>query len=297
MNEGALHVKQHIIELQKWRSVTALIACSVTLLFSSGAIVGSILYFYGEGCGPFYAFRYFTALSNTVTFFASGIIFPFAVNGVRMKRFVYPKWLAMLRYAGTICTTLTFVFAMAFILPTNRELAIGGNNFFLHIICPIAVLISYEMVESGFKYKKREILICLIPLVIYSFVYLTMVVFVGEANGGWPYMLNTFVPAYVSLPAVWLLAFLTAYAINKSSSLFINKREKEMLTSFEEDLDPIAVRIEVFSLGRHYGKNDDKNDMSVPYDVLELLSDKLGMDIQDLVKVYTAGLLAGIRDR
>ena len=295
MNESALHVKQHIIELQKWRSVTALIACSVTLLFSSGAIMGSIIYFCNEGHGPLFAFRYFTTLSNTVTFFASGFIFPFAVNGVRMKRFVYPKWLAMLHYAGTICTTLTFIFAMAFILPTNKELAIGGNNFFLHIVCPIAVLVCYEMVESGFKYKKREILICLIPLVIYSFVYLTMVVFVG----GWDdmYMLNIFVPAYVSLPAVWLLAFLTAYAINKSSSLFISRREKDMLSSFEEDLDPIAVRIEVFSLGKHYGKHDDKNDMSVPYDVLELLADKLGIDIRDLVKVYMAGLLSGIEER
>ena len=37
---------------------------------------------------------------------------PFAINGLRKKRFVYPRWLFLLHYTGTLCTPMTFVYLL-----------------------------------------------------------------------------------------------------------------------------------------------------------------------------------------
>ncbi len=293
--------RQYMIELQQGRSVMALIACIITLVFTSGAIIAAVAGRVRSGLSPLHAFRFFTTLSNSLTFFASGFIFPYAVNGIRMKRFVYPRWLSMVHYSGTVCTTLTFVFAMTFILYYDPQMAIGGSNFFLHVICPIAVLISFEMVESGYSYRIKDAFICLIPLLIYSLVYTTMVVFIGEARGGWDdmYKLNTFVPFYLSFPFMWALAIGISFAINRSSSYLIRKREKDMLFSLDRFIDPVEIKLEVFELGRFYGAHDDENDMSIPFDLLRMLADhySMGVDLKGLVEMYTSGLLAGIEEK
>ena len=279
----------------------ALVACCITLLCTSSAVIWAIVRHMSEGEGPLHAFRYFTTLSNSYTFFAAGFIFPYAINGIRMKRLIYPRWLSLFHYSGTVCTTLTLVFAMAFILPYDKQMALGGSNFFLHLICPLAVLISFMMVESSYQYRKKDTFICLIPLMIYSAVYTTMVVFVGEGNGGWPdmYKLNTFVPIYVGFPAVWLLALGISFVINKVSSRLFKNRQDEMLFSLNRYIDPVELKLEVYELGRLYGASDDENDLSIPYDLLKQLADHYteGTDIDDLYNMYTAGLLAGVKEK
>ncbi|MBR0417254.1 MAG: hypothetical protein IJI56_05535 [Firmicutes bacterium] len=301
MKDRKTKAGQYMIELQKWRSIMALAACCITLLCTAAAVIWAIVWHMEESGKALHAFRFFTTLSNSLTFFAAGFIFPYAINGIRMKRLIYPRWLSLVHYSGTVCTTLTFVFAMAFILPYDRKMALGGSNFFLHLVCPLAVLISFMMVESCYDYRKKDTLVCLIPLMIYSLVYTTMVVFVGEANGGWPdmYKLNTFVPFYVGFPAVWLLALGISYAINRVSSALYRKRQEDMLFSLNRYIDPIELKLEVYELGKLYGASDDENDLSIPFDLLTQLADHYtkGTDIDDLYNMYTAGMLAGVKEK
>jgi hypothetical protein len=291
--------RQYLVSIHKWRSQIALFACVVTLLCSIVAINASMLYYVENDLQFSETFHYFTTLSNMLTALASSFIIPFAINGIRNKRFILPKWLSMLHYSGTICTTLVFFFAMVFILPYDREFAIGGNNFYLHLVCPIAVFISFLLVESRWRYSRREVLICLIPFILYSFVYVLMVVVKGAANGGWEdlYMLNTFVPIYVSFPALWLIAYGIAFLIKKLSDLLNRKREEKMFASWQKDADPVAVRIEIYGLGRYYGLHGDRYNLSVPLDILESVAEHYSMSAEELYGVYTKGLLHGIRER
>ncbi|MBO4819067.1 MAG: hypothetical protein J5528_02905 [Firmicutes bacterium] len=301
MREKKTKAGQFIIELQEWRSIMALIACCITLACTSVCVIWAVVRHMEGGEGPMHAFRYFTTLSNSLTFFAAGFIFPYAINGIRMKRLIYPRWLSLVHYSGTVCTTLTFVFAMVFILPYNKEMALGGSNFFLHLICPIAVLISFMMVESSYEYRKKDTLICLIPLMMYSILYTTKVVVIGEVNGGWPdmYMLNTFLPFYLSFPAVWLLALAISFGINRFSSFLFKKRQNDMLFSLNRYIDPVELKLEVYELGRLYGTCDDENDLSIPYDLLKQLAGHYteGTTLDELFRMYTAGLLAGVNEK
>ncbi|MBQ1391672.1 MAG: hypothetical protein IIY82_07970 [Firmicutes bacterium] len=291
--------RQYFISIQKWRSLIALIACIVTLLFSLIAIGSSLVKYARNGWAIADLFRYFTTLANMITALAASFLIPFAINGIRKKRFVTPKWLSMLHYTGTVSTTLILVFALVFILPFDPEFAIGGSNFFLHIVCPIAVLISYELVESKHVYSRKDLLVCLLPIFCYSLVYLVMVVLIGEERGGWEdlYMLNTFVPAYVSLPLVWLLALAIALGIRFVANRLNRRRQNQLTAAWKADAEPVEINIEIYGLGRFYGLHGDRNDLSVPLDILESLAGNYAMPLDNLIKVYMKGLLDGIKDR
>ena len=67
-----------------------------------------------------------------------------------------------------------------------------NENFFLHFLSPVLAIVSFVCFERIENFKFTETLYGVIPTVLYSFLYLPMVVFVGEENGGWPdfYMLT-----------------------------------------------------------------------------------------------------------
>ena len=70
-----------------------------------------------------------------------------------------------------------------------------------------------------------------------------------------------------------------------------------MLKAFGDDPDPVALKIEVFSLGKHYGKHDDKDDMSIPLDLLEPVSERFSVELSQLVRTYTAGMMEGLKEK
>ena len=244
-------------------------------------------------------FRYFTTLSNLTTALAAGFILPFAVNGIRRKRIVYPRWLFLMHYAGTICTTLTLLFALVFILPWDPAFAVGGGQKFLHIICPIAILTAFLLVEGGYLLTRRNTCFCLIPFLVYSLVYVVMVVLLGKERGGWEdlYMLNTYVPFYLSLPALWLLSYGLASVIRIASNRLAVMRKERLLSLWTEDMEPVEVNIEIYGLGRYNGLHDEKSEMSIPYDILESLAERYAMDPTALMKVYTKGLQDAVKEK
>lgn len=289
--------RSYLIDLHKWKSAVALIACCDTFFFTLVAIVSSLIHYSRMSWTLRDYFRYFTTLSNMLAATAAVFTIPFAINGLQKKRFVYPRWLFLLHYTGTICTTMTFVFAMVFIYPWNPEFAVGGTQLYLHVICPIAILISFELVESGYQITKRNTLLCLIPFFIYTLVYVFNVVLLGEANGGWEdlYMLNTFVPFYFSLPAVWLLAFLIATLIRLLANHLDHHRQKHLLSFWKEDLDPVELNIELYGLGRYNGMHDARNELCIPYDLLELIAERYSRDPAALLRIYMKGMMDALK--
>ena len=297
LKNKSIKTREYLINAQKWRSVISLIACVVTYALSVFSIVASLIMYTEENWKISDFFRYFTTLSNMVTGIAAGFIIPFAINGIRKKRFIYPHWLSMMHYSGTIATTMTMVFAIFFILPFDPEFAIGGYNFFLHLVCPIAILESFQLVESGRGLSRKDTLICLIPFFLYTWLYLIMVVFIGKENGGWEdlYMLNTFVPFYISMPLVWSMAYFIAFLIRLSYNRLIATRKKKLFHSWRSDLEPVEINIEVYGLGRYNGLTGEKADLNIPYDILEAIADRYSMNIESLIKTYTAGLISGVK--
>ncbi len=287
--------KEYLLVLQRYRSVITLIACTVTLAVTLYAIGMALVDYVTDHRDIIDLFKYFTTLSNMLTALAASFIIPYAINGFRSKHFSYPKWVSMMHFAGTSCTTFVSFFTVFFIGPYNREFAFGGSNFYLHVICPLMVLISFIFVESHYRYTTKEFLICMLPFFIYSIIYLINVVFIGR----WKdlYLLNTLLPFYISLPLVYIAYFGISYLI-KTLSLYVSKlQQKKMFSPWEDDADPLNIKIDVYGMGIDKAVHiKDDDELNVPIGILEALGKKYSIDLKELIKIYTKGLLEGLRD-
>ena len=107
--------RYYIIDLNRWRSRAAFLASVITLAAATFGIVNGLVEYAKDNIPVMELFRFFTPNANTLTAMAAAFIIPYSVEGARKKRFTYPKWVAMLHYSGTICTTLTMVFSVCLI--------------------------------------------------------------------------------------------------------------------------------------------------------------------------------------
>ena len=298
MKRGKSSAGKYMISLHTWRSRIALTACIVTL-FDSLAMIGRGMVEYATGGTDVRnLFHYFTVNSNFLTAMASATIIAYAVDGIRKKRFTYPNWTALLHYCGTVCTTLTMVFAVGLISWYDPRMALGGTNLFLHLICPLLVLIAFFLVESDNHFTARDTLIGLIPFAIYCMIYLYEVVIVGPEQGGWRdfYHFTDFVPIYVALPAMCLLAFGIATGIRLLANRLNAVRQRKLTALWPEEASPVEIKIEVFGLGRFTGRNGDENNISLPLDILEMLSERYGIKLDELIRAFIKGVTDGLQD-
>lgn len=142
--------------------------------------------------GGWVSFRYFTMLSNLLAALASGLFVGLGVNNIIRDKYEYPRWALFIKFSGTVAVTLTFVTVVVFLSPLVESMGFGyfslfrNENFFLHFLSPVLAIVCFVFFEPIDNFKFVESLYGVIPTVLYSFVYLPMVVFVGEENGGWP---------------------------------------------------------------------------------------------------------------
>ena len=286
--------KVHLINLYKWRSIVASIACFITIVLSLGSVAYGILT--DTSLESVRAeFEWFTVDSNLLTAFAALMVFPYAVDGIKKKMLVYPKWVLLIHYAGTICITLTMVFTLFVIRWYDPQLAFGDERIYLHVICPLAVLISFFMVESDYSIDKSDTFLGMIPFALYSFVYFYFVVIAKSWEDH--YKLNTFVPFYVSIPIMYILAYIIACAIRYVQNSLLKYREKKLKAIWDEDLSPVEIKIEIYSLGIHAGLHQNKQSVSIPYGILEEVNNKFGIKIEELVQAYAKGVIDGFKEK
>ncbi|MCR5023860.1 MAG: hypothetical protein K6A90_05955 [Lachnospiraceae bacterium] len=289
--------KHYIIGLYKRRSVIALIACLLALFFSMYGIVFGLIRYTRNGVAPAELFRYFTVDINFITAIGAGMLAPFAVEGIRKKKFSCPEWAARLHYIGTSCISLIMFFAIFVISWTDPVMAFGEANFYLHVVCPVMVVLSFFFIESDYRYTVSDALKCMVPVLIYGTIYFIEVVALGEENGGWPdyYCFMTNAPVAVSAAAMLAITFGVALLIGRiSNRLSQYRRDRLEEGLWDSEVNPVEIKIELFGLGRYMGRQEEPGSATIPLDIIGLIADKYGIDREELIKPYIKGLMDGI---
>ena len=247
----------------------------------------------------FTSFIYYTMISNTLAALSAAFVFPYAVEGIRKKRFTLPGWVAVTHFAASTCVAITMIFVFAFISWASPDDAFGGPNTVLHVFCPLLILISFFQIESGRLFTWKDRLLGTVPFCIYLIVYVIEVAVIGEQNGGWRdiYRVMEFLPTALAIPAALLLALTVSTAVALVSNHITKRRMKQMFLLWDEDLDPIEVRIEAFGLGRMIGGLGDESGIDIPYDILRHLADRYHLETEELMKPFAKGLIVGQKDR
>ena len=292
----------YTINLYRSRSIIALIACVSTFALCLFAVAGGLIedpsVLTPERGSEL--FKLFTVNSNFFSAIGAALMIPFAVEGIRKKRFTYPKWVQLIQYSGAICTTLTIIFAIFLIFPTlGAGIAFGRMNFWLHLVCPIMTLVLLFSVDTDLELSLKESILCLIPFYLYAVVYLNNVVLIGEENGGWRdiYRLATYLPPAFSAPLMFMLGFGIAQGIRIVYNRLAKIRLKNMKSLWSEDLSPIEIKIEVYGLGRYTGMHDEVTNISVPIDIFQQFAKRYDVTVDELARTFTKGVTDGLQER
>ena len=247
-------------------------------------------------------FKLFTVNSNLVAALGAGAIIPYAIDGVKKMRYSVPKWVTRLHFAGTICVTLTMIFAFAIILPAHGSSAVSGMNFWLHAFCPVFNILLFIFIDSERSLAIKDSFICLAPFFVYAAVYIVMVAILGEENGGWRdiYNLLKYVPIWVAIPVMFSLAFGIAELLRLLHNRVTGARK---LRSAEYIIDRIADKTheEVLSdaekMGEYFQGKRDNKEIVIPREWLSLYAQKFGEgDINELCRRFLDGAMKEIED-
>ena len=293
-------IRENLTVLFRHRSVIALCCVILTLILAFYGIIegvnrtNTVLHENG-----FLSFIYFTMISNAFAALSAAFVFPFAVEGIRKKRFTLPKWAALLHYMATTSIAITMVFVLAFVSWASPGDAFGGVNLVTHVICPPLIILSFFQMESGHLFTWKDRLLGVVPCFAYLIVYYIEVVLVGEANGGWPdiYRVREHMSPALPIFAVLLLAFGVSTSVALLSDRLTKKRNKKMLLLWQEDLDPIEVKIEAYGMGRMAAQYGEENSIQIPYDILTDLARMYHIDPEDLLRSFVKGLMIEREDR
>ena len=294
--------RKHIIALTRWRSILALIALLITFAFSLYGIDGSIAQYARAGENPWGLFQWFTTDFNVLTCFSASMIIPFAVQGIRNKYFSYPKWVAMFHYSGMVCTALTMLIVLAFMSRVDPYAAFGAYNWYLHIISPMMVIVSFFLVDSGYLYTLKDSVIVTLPVLVYICIYAWQVFYIGIDNGGWEdlYQFGVYLP--IPIPAcmltVYLLTLLLSLLIRRLDNRLTRLRRKRLMAGlWSADTDPVTIKVEVFGLGRYMGEHADAQFVEMPLDLIRRISDRYGLTTEELTRPYIKGFLDSINEK
>ena len=290
----------YVTNLMKRRSIIALCAGILTVILSFyGIIAGVNRMSFVFGKNGFVSFIYFTMISNTLAMLSAAFTIPFAVDGIRKKRFTMPRWIALMHYSATISVTVMFFCVICFISWVSPDDAFGGANLVTHIFCPILILISFFQTENEYIYTFKNQSLGMIPLCVYIIAYFIEVILIGEANGGWPdiYRVKEFLPYWLAIPMLFLFGLGISFMIRLLSNRLTNTRRAKMFALLKEDAEPGEVFKEVYSIGVMIGLKGEKNNIRIPCDVLEYFAEKYRLNVDDLTKSFVDGIMNGLKER
>ena len=288
--------KQYLIALEKNRSITALVAGILVFCITLATVAVVIEVNVGAEENRLH---YFTTLSNLLSAVGAAFMIPYAVEGIRKKRFTLPRWIVMLQYAGATCVAITMAAALLLILPTQGISAVQGTDFWLHLITPICTIVLFQCVETGVSLTRRNTILALIPYWCYMIVYYIMVVVVGKEHGGWSdfYMTGYFWPVWISIILMLAVGFGVATVLRIVQNRRALQSRNRITRLWQEDMDATELRIEAFGLGRYMGKHCGGSDLAVPVDIFEMMAERFDVSMDDLTRAFVKGALDARKGR
>ena len=290
--------KKYLISLYRRRSILAFIAGTLILCLTCVAITSTLVYYTDKGDASL--FYFFTVLSAILSATGSAFMIPYAVEGIRKKRFSLPKWVALIQFSATTCEIITLLSVLLVILPINGEDVITGINFWLHLITPSLTVILFSCVETGVLFTRKDTILVQLPYWGYMVVYWTMVILIGEGNGGWRdfYKVQSLL---LPLWSVFLIMFLGGYLVASVLRRFHNFRARKgmdrLSALWNADLEPTELKIEAFGLGRYMGGQYQGDEISIPLDVFEMMTERYDVTMEELTKAYIRGVLDQFEER
>lgn len=180
---------------------------------------GAILFYFVGGTDPMGqggvgCFKYFTTDSNVLALVASVLCLIYPAG----KR---PHAVSVFRFAATTAVSVTLFTVIFFLAPMaiagSGSIFAGlrffmGNVFVLHFSTPVLSIAALLLGGVSDRVTKRETLWAVLPVLVYSLVYLVQVVFLQNWTDWYGF---TFGGRYALIPLVMAVMYAFAYALGR----------------------------------------------------------------------------------
>ena len=125
-----------------------------------------------------------------------------------------PRWLDLCKFAGASAVGVTFFTTLCYLLPVlgfDFKLLYAGRNCLLHLLCPLAAMLSWALLERGEALRPAWALLAVLPTALYALVYLRMVLLRKQWEDF--YRFNTGGRWYLSAAAMLTLSLLIGFGL------------------------------------------------------------------------------------
>lgn len=193
-----------------------------------------LMYFIGPpdilGSHDIQCFKYFTTDSNILAAAGSLVYLIYCMNNKGKSEAKIPKWIIILKFTGTVAASITLLTVVFFLAPVAGFRGKGlqtvllffkGNVLVLHLTTPVLSILSTLFFEKHEQLSRKEAAFGMLPTVIYSFVYLFMVVIIKQWNDWYGF---TFGGRYALVPVVMLVMFSFSFGLSQIERKIKNAR-------------------------------------------------------------------------
>ena len=205
-------MKDPAIKSNRMQCLCALISASIVAVCVCIGVVMNLVTIYDENFDHMgiRTFCMFTVNSNILAALAMMICIPYTIDGLRTGYYQLPDWVVVTMHIAVTAVSLTFLVSLFILAPVKGFVLIfTGSRFFLHGVCPVLSIVTFCCFINSHLVRLWESPMALGPVLIYTIVYLVMVVFIGEENGGWNdfYGFATRIPVWISLIVIMPLTY------------------------------------------------------------------------------------------
>lgn len=285
--------REYMTSLMRKRSIIALCSGIIELVLVFYALLQGY-YKTTAVCGEdiFASYMYFTMITNTLAGISVAFVIPFAVEGIRYRRFTLPRWVSVMLFTSVNSITIVMVTVLGFLGRVAPEDAFGYGGIFTHIVCPILVIILFFQIEGGCRFTIKDCLFSCLPVTIYMAVYYVMVVIIGSENGGWRdiYYITDHLQPVLAVILGLIVAFSMSFILSRLSNYLSKRRKERAFRYWDKDVEPIEASIEAYGLGVAMAQNTNRERIWIPYEILEELACRYDLEASDLVKAFVKGL-------
>lgn len=170
-------------------------------------------------------FKFYTVDSNIFMGIISLIVVISNIKILQNKINEIPRFIYILKLIATSAIGVTFLTTLFFLAPQYGFYAMfNNNNLFFHLIVPILAFTSFIFYEK-FESKYRYALHGLVPMVLYSLYYVSMILSHLDSKESivkydfYGFLQGNINNIYISFPVVFVAGYLVTLLI-----LFLNKK-------------------------------------------------------------------------
>ena len=286
----------NVRKINKMRCIASLIFCIIMIILVNVGYAINLSNALGrtfENVG-LKTLRMFTTLSNLLLSIACSLSIPYQIEGLRKNNYHLPKWIVIILYTGVTGVAITFVTAITGITIVQGfySAMIKETNIFLHTINPIIAILIFVLINDDHTLNFKTTFISLIPMFLYTIVYIVFVFAIGEDNGGWSdhYQFNKVFPWPISFTLMYIIGFGSSTGLRLLHNRTHKIRKQSFVNYYQESPDIKSDTIEeaIKKLAIQNRKDNHGGEVIIPLRSIRMMLPKYETDksMKELFKIY-----------